>query len=56
MVSRRLAAILAMVVVTPLALAACGDDDKAKQAWVGGTPAASAAPSEVSPQESAPSI
>ncbi|MEV6487569.1 Ig-like domain-containing protein [Actinoplanes sp. NPDC051633] len=54
MVSRRLAAILAIAVLTPVALAACGDDDTGKgQASVNGTPAASAQPSEVSQQEAA---
>ena len=52
MVSRRLAAILAIAVLTPLALAACGDEDKPGQAAAGGTPAVSAEPSEVSQQES----
>jgi lipoprotein-anchoring transpeptidase ErfK/SrfK len=55
MVSRRLVAILASVVLTPLALAACSGDDKpGSAASVGTTPAASGAvtPSEVAQQES----
>lgn len=51
MLSKRLVAMVAVAVMTPLALAACGDEDKNPSAsWVSGTPAP--APSEVSQQES----
>jgi lipoprotein-anchoring transpeptidase ErfK/SrfK len=51
MLSKRLVAVVAVAVMTPLALAACGDDDKAPAAsWVSSPPAAT--PSEVSQQES----
>jgi lipoprotein-anchoring transpeptidase ErfK/SrfK len=51
MLSKRLVAMVAVAVVTPLALAACSDDDKSPSAaWVSSPPPA--APSEVSQQES----
>ncbi|GLY97441.1 Ig-like domain-containing protein [Actinoplanes sp. NBRC 103695] len=54
MVSRRLVAVVAVAVLAPLGLAACGDDDKDSSAWVGSTPGASSGPSEVAQQQSAP--
>jgi lipoprotein-anchoring transpeptidase ErfK/SrfK len=51
MLSKRLVATVAVAVMTPLALAACGNDDKTPSAsWVSSAPAA--APSEVAQQES----
>ena len=58
MVSRRLATMVALAVVTPLALAACGKDEQqpAPASWVGSAPpsAAPGAPSAAAPQQSAP--
>ncbi|MFG1609177.1 Ig-like domain-containing protein [Actinoplanes sp. NPDC049265] len=51
MVSRRLVAVLAVAVIGPLGLAACGDDDKQSSAGNGSAPAASAGPSEVAQQQ-----
>src|SRR5688572_27001201 len=51
MLSKRLVATVAVAVMTPLALAACGNEDKTPSAsWVSSPPVA--APSEVSQQES----
>jgi lipoprotein-anchoring transpeptidase ErfK/SrfK len=51
MVSRRLVAVLAVALIAPLGLAACGDDDKQSAAGNGSAPAASSGPSEVAQQE-----
>src|SRR3712207_3017178 len=56
MVSRRLAAMVALAVVAPLALAACGKDERQQPSpasWVGSTPP-SAAPSQAAVEQSAP--
>ena len=50
MLSKRLVAMVAVAVLTPLALTACGKDDD-KAAWVPNPTPSAPAPSEVSQQE-----